>query len=220
MSAGEIFELIRPASVVLTTLLSTWILASARRRFSLHYALLWAGLALFLPPVIIPIYLATLLIWHPPKVEHVKHRFVVPALFLVTMLGIFAVHEVRDKRSVDSHLAQAAFAKVSSDQLTAIKQYREALRLEDNAHTHKLLALSLMEAGLENEAINEFRIAEAGGEPDDSIHLLLGRLLDKLNRRDEAAVEYQKFLMSKTCFEVDKRCDSAREVLKVRTETR
>jgi Flp pilus assembly protein TadD len=94
------------------------------------------------------------------------------------------------------------------------------LKIEDNAHTHKLLALSLMEAGLANEAINEFRIAEAEGEPDDSIHLHLGRLLDKLNRKDEAVVEYQRFLMSKTCFEVDKRCDSAREEMKVRTETR
>ena len=220
MPAGELFDLVRPAAVVLATLLSTWILASARRRFSLHYAFLWAGLVMFLPLVVIPIYLAILLVWHPPKVEHVKHRFTVPAVYLAMLLGIFAVYQYRDRHSVDSHLAQASFAKVSSDQVTAIKEYRAALKLEDNAHTHKLLAVSLMEAGYENEAIEEFRIAEARGETDDSIHLHLGHLLDKLNRKDEALVEYQRFVMSKTCFEVDERCDSAREMLKVRTETR
>lgn len=214
MPAGEMFDLIRPASVVFATLVSTWILASARRRFSLHHAFLWAGLALFLPPVVVPIYLGTLLVWHPPKVEHVKHRFTLPAVYLTALLGIFAVYQYRDRHSVDSHLALASFAKVSSNPETAIKQYREALKLEDNAHTHKLLALSLMEAGLANEAINEFRIAEAGGELDDSIHLHLGRLLAKLSRNDEAVSEYQKFLSSKTCSEVDERCDSARAMLK------
>ena len=216
MSAGEIFDLIRPTAIVLATLLSTWILASARRRFPLHYSLLWAGLALFLPFVVVPIYLATLLIWRPSRIDHIKHRFAVPTVYLAVLLGIFAVYQYRDRHSVDSHLARASFAKVSSDQITAIREYREALKVEDNAHTHKLLALSLMEAGDLNEAINEFRIAAAGGEPDDSIHLQLGYLLDKLNRKDEAMVEYKKFLMSKTCLEVDEKCDSAR----VRTETR
>jgi tetratricopeptide (TPR) repeat protein len=210
MSAGEIFDLIRPAAVVLATLLSTLILASARRRFLLHHSFLWAGFALFLPAVIIPVYLVTLLIWHPPKIGHLKYRFAVPAVYFAMVLGIFAVSEYRDRHSVDSHLAQASFANVSSDQLTAIQQYREALKIEDNAHTHKLLGLSLMDAGLTTEAIDEFRMAEAGGEPDDSIHLHLGRLLDKLNRRDEALVEYQEFVMSKMCLVVDKRCEFAR----------
>ena len=214
MSAGEIFDLIRPTAIVLAALLSTLILASARRRFSLHYSFLWAGLAFFLPPVVVPIYLATLLIWRLPRIEHVKHRFVVPTAYLALLLGIFAVYQYRDRRSVDSHLAAASFAKVSSDQLTAITQYREALKIEDNAHTHKLLALSLMEAGDLNGAITEFRTALAGGEPDDLIHFYLGNALDKLSRKDEAVVEYQKFLNSKTCSEIDARCDSIRERLK------
>ena len=214
MSAGEMFDLIRPTAIALAALLSTLILASARRRFPLHYAFLWAGLAFFLPPVVVPIYLATLLIWRPPRIEHVKHRFVVPTAYLALLLGIFAVYQYRDRRSVDSHLAEASFAKVSSDQLTAITQYREALKIEDNAHTHKLLALSLMEAGDLNGAITEFRTALAGGEPDDLIHFYLGNELDKLSRKDEAVVEYQKFLNSKTCSEIDARCDSVRERLK------
>jgi tetratricopeptide (TPR) repeat protein len=220
MSAGEIFDLIRPTAIVLAALLSTLILASARRRFSLHYAFLWAGLAFFLPPVVIPIYLATLLIRRPPGIEHVKQRFVVPTAYLAVLLGIFAVYQYRDRRSVDSHLAEASFAKVSSDQPTAIRQYREALKIEDNAHTHKLLALSLMEAGDLNGAITEFRTALAEGEPDDAIHFYLGNALDKLSRKDEAVAEYQKFLNSKTCSEIDARCVSIRERLKVRTETR
>jgi tetratricopeptide (TPR) repeat protein len=130
------------------------------------------------------------------------------------LLGIFAVYQYRDRRSVDSHLAEASFAKVSSDQLAAIRQYREALKVEDNAHTHKLLALSLMEAGDLNGAITEFRTALAGGEPDDSIYFYLGNALDKLSRKDEAVAEYQKFLNSKTCSEIDARCDSVRERLK------
>ena len=214
MSAGEIFDLIRPTAIVLAAMLSTLILASARRRFSLHYAFLWAGLAFFLPSVVVPIYLATLLIWRLPRIEHVKHRFVVPTAYLALLLGIFAGYQYRDRRSVDSHLAEASFAKVSSDQLAAIRQYREALKVEDNAHTHKLLALSLMEAGDLNGAITEFRTALAGGEPDDSIYFYLGNALDKLSRQDEAVVEYQKFLNSKTCSETDARCDSVRERLK------
>ena len=214
MSAGEIFDLIRPTAIVLAALLSTLILASARRRFSLHYAFLWAGFAFFLPPVVVPIYLATLLIWRPSRIDHVKHRFVVPTAYLAVLLGIFAVYQYRDRRSVDSHLAEASFAKVSSDQLTAIRQYREALKIEDNAHTHKLLALSLMQAGDLNGAITEFRTALAGGEPDDLIHFYLGSALDKLSRKAEAVVEYQKFLNSKTCSAIDARCDSVRERLK------
>ncbi len=214
MSAGEIFDLIRPTAIVLAALLSTLILVSARRRFFLHYAFLWTGFAFFLPPVVVPIYLAILLIWHPPRIEHVKHRFLVPTAYLAMLLGIFAVYQYRDRRSVDSHLAEASFAKVSSDQLTAIRQYREALKVEDNPHTHKLLALSLMEAGDPNGAITEFRTALAGGEPDDLIHFYLGNALDKLSRKDEAVVEYRKFLESKTCSEIDTRCDSVREMLK------
>ena len=214
MSAGEIFDLIRPTAIVLAALLSTLILVFARRRFFLHYAFLWAGFAFFLPPVVVPIYLAILLIWHPPRIEHVKHRFLVPTAYLAMLLGIFTVYQYRDRRSVDSHLAEASFAKVSSDQLTAIRQYREALKVEDNPHTHKLLALSLMEAGDPNGAITEFRTALAGGEPDDLIHFYLGNALDKLSRKDEAVVEYRKFLESKTCSEIDARCDSVRERLK------
>jgi tetratricopeptide (TPR) repeat protein len=213
MSAGEMFDLIRPAAVALAILFSTCILASARRRFSLHYAFLWAGLGLFLPIVVIPIYVATLLVWHPAKLERVRFRFVVPAAYLSALLSIFAVSQYRDRHSVDWYLAQASFAKVSSDEMTAINRYREALKIEDDAHTHKLLALSLMEAGYPNDAIIEFRKALAGGEPDDAIHFHLGHLLDKLSRKDEAGIEYHEFLRTKTCLEPDTRCDSAREFL-------
>lgn len=214
MSAGEIFDLIRPAAIVLSIFLSTWILISARKRYPLHTAILWAGLALFLPVLVIPLYLVSLLLWQRQRAGSVRGRFIIPTIYLTGMLGIFAAHEYAQSRSVDSYLSAAAFAKVSSDHLTAIKAYRQALLLEDDPHTHKLLAMSLMEAGFYNEAVNEFRAAEVGGEPDDAIHLYLGDLLSKKNQKEESIKEYERFLTSKTCLEVDSRCDSAREMIR------
>ena len=208
------FDLIRPAITFLSILTSALILASARRRFAFHTAILWAGTTLFLPLVIIPIYLTTILFIRRPRAHLVTRRFLVPAGYLMITLLVFIVFEYQDRQSVDSHLARASFAKVNSDQITAIQHYREALKTEENPHTHKLLALSLMEAGMTTEAISEFRLAEAGGEPDDAINLHLGDLLDKLGHKDEAVLEYEKFLTSKTCLEADQRCDSAREMVK------
>ena len=39
MSAGQLFDLIMPAALAASALISTWVLASARKRFRLHYAL-------------------------------------------------------------------------------------------------------------------------------------------------------------------------------------
>jgi tetratricopeptide (TPR) repeat protein len=213
MSAGELFDLVRPAFIFVSILISTWIFASARKRFSFHEAVFWASVNLFLPVVVVPIYLAVLLLWHPPKKNFVKGRFVVPALYFTILLSILAIHEYVDARSVDAHLARASFAKVNSDSTNAIKHYRDALEIEDNPHTHKLLALSLSDAGLIEEAILEFRVAERGGEPDDAIHFYVADLLRKIGQKDEAAIEYQKFLKSKTCLEIDARCESARQLV-------
>src|SRR4051812_48720036 len=58
ISAGELFELMLPASFALTVLLSTWVLISARRfRFSILVALLWTLGTLFFPFIILPLYL-------------------------------------------------------------------------------------------------------------------------------------------------------------------
>ena len=72
-----------------------------------------------------------------------------------------------DSRSVDAHLARATQAKLVEDSTTAIREYREALKREDDPHIHKLLAIELANAGYISEAITEFRLAEQGGETDD-----------------------------------------------------
>jgi hypothetical protein len=85
MSAGELFDLIMPATYLISTLLSTWVLASARRRFHLHYALALAIGTLFLPLIIFPIYLVIML-WRkrsePPK----RWRYALPMLYAAVVL--------------------------------------------------------------------------------------------------------------------------------------
>jgi hypothetical protein len=211
MSAGELFDLIRSAVIVLSALLSTWILTSARRRFRLYQALLISVAAFFLPFVILPLYLAMLLAWPRPKRAVTRWRFAVPLLFLTTILTIASVYTVIDERTVDAHLARASMARVHSDSTTAIKEYRAALKLEDDPHTHKLLAQTLDDTGFFMDAITEFRIAEQGGEPDDSIHFRLALLLEKIDHKGESILEFKKFVASETCLQIDYRCEAARQ---------
>jgi len=211
MSAGELFDLIRPVVIVLSAILSTWILVSARRRFRLYQALLISLAAFFLPFVILPLYLAVLLLWPRQKHPVKKWRFAVPLLFLTTILIIATVYIFFDERTVDAHLARASMAKVHSDPTTAIKEYRLALKLEDDPHTHKLLAQTLDDTGFLMDAITEFRTAEKGGEPDDSIHFRLALLLEKIDHKGESILEFKKFVASETCLQIDYRCEAARQ---------
>lgn len=211
MSAGELFDLVRPLVLLASALTSTYVLFSARKRFPLYLALLWAGATFFLPLVVLPLYLVVLLYKRPPKVDHVKARFSLPVLYLLLVLSGILAYEYVNDRSVDAHLARASFAKANSDPWTAIREYREALKLEDNAHTRKLLALSLMESGYVLEAITEFRGAEMKGEQDDMIHYYLGLLLERVNLRGQSLEEFQKFAISETCLQIDNRCDTAKQ---------
>ena len=61
MSAGQLFDLIMPAAFALSALLSTWVLASARKRFQLLQAFGLAIGTLFLPLIVFPLYLAVML---------------------------------------------------------------------------------------------------------------------------------------------------------------
>ena len=210
MSAGELFDLVRPVVVIVSALISTWIFSSARKRFPFHIAILWAGTSLFLPLVVLPIFLVTRLFLDRPPIPSLRGRLILPVLYLSLILMTIAVYEYIDAKSVDSHLARASFAKVKSNPFEAIKHYREALRIEDSPHTHKLLGLSLKDAGFVTEAIEEFRAAERGSEPDETIHYHLGQLLGKSGDEGESAKEYQKFLTSKTCTETNLMCDAAR----------
>jgi tetratricopeptide (TPR) repeat protein len=211
MSAGELFDFIRPAVVVISAFLSTWLLVSARKRFPLYLALPLAIAAFFLPFVILPLYFASLIIWPRTKVSDIKWRLILPLLFLTTILTVFSVYTYIDERTVDAHLSRASMAKVHSEPIKAIKEYREALRLEDDPHTRKLLAQTLDESGFFMEAITEFRRAEREGEDDDTIHFRLAILLEKIDHKGEALLEFKQFVVSKTCSQIDYRCEAARQ---------
>ena len=215
MSAGQLFDLIMPTAFAVSALISTWVLASARKRFRLHYALALAIGTLFLPVIVFPIYLV-LMMWRPKIGPPKRWRYVLPLLYAVIALSAIAAYFYFDSRSVDAHLARATQAKLVEDSATAIREYREALALEDNPHTHKLLAIELANAGYFTEAFSEFRLAQDGGEPDDLIPYRLGLLLDGMNLTNQAKMEFEKFLMSATCQQRDPRCEVARERMKLK----
>ena len=159
-----------PVAFAVSALLSTWVLASARKRFQLPYAFGLAIGTLFLPLIIFPIYLVMMLWWKqtgPPT----KWRYALPMLYAAVTLSAIGVFFYLDDRSFDAHLARATRAKLVEDSSTAIREYRQALAIEDDPHTHKLLAIELANAGHTDEAMSEFRIAEQRGEtclPEDS----------------------------------------------------
>jgi hypothetical protein len=170
MSAGQLFDLIMPAAFALSAFLSTWVLASARKRFQLLYALGLAIGTLFLPLIVFPIYLVIML-WRKKTGPPARWRYALPLLYAAVSLSAIGIFFYLDGRSVDAHLSRATQAKLVDDSNTAIREYRKALALEDDPHTHKLLAIELANAGHVEEAISEFRIAEQGGEtclPQDS----------------------------------------------------
>jgi tetratricopeptide (TPR) repeat protein len=158
-----LFDLIMPAAFALSALLSTWVLASARRRFQLLYAFALAIGTLVLPLIVFPIYLAIML-WRKKIGPPARWRYTLPLLYATVSLSLIGIYFYLDSRSVDAHLARATQAKLVEDSNTAITEYRKALALEDDPHTHKLLAIELANAGQVEEAMSEFRIAEQRGE--------------------------------------------------------
>jgi hypothetical protein len=164
MSAGEWFELISPAVFLLSAVLSVWVLASARKRFPLYAAFGWATGTLLLPLVVLPAYLAVILLWRP-TVRTRRWRVLLPFVYGVILIAAIAFYYYRDRQSVDAHLARAVQAKLVDDHATAIREYRRAIALEENPHTRKLLAIELALAGQISEAAAEFHLAQAGGEP-------------------------------------------------------
>lgn len=218
ISAGEFFELLRPAAFVLSVALSTWVLASARRRsFNPYAALAWALGTFFLPSVVLPLYLMVLIFRYPtprsrrspaettskpetePQALPIRHRFLLPAVYGVVLLGAMSVYLYRDYNSVDAHLARATQAKLSSQPAKTIREYRAALALEENPHIHKLLGVELAEAAQWAEALKEFRLAEIGGEPDESLPFRIGQALEASGKGPDAEPEYARYLKSQAC---------------------
>ena len=159
MSAGLLFDLIMPAAFAVSALVSTWVLASARKRFQLYHALALAVGTLFLPLIVFPIYLV-LMMWRPKLGPPKRWRYSLPLLYGALALFSIGAYFYFDSRSIDAHLARATQAKLVEDSTTAIREYRAALALEDDPHTRKLLAIELANAGYISEAALEFRLAE------------------------------------------------------------
>lgn len=215
ISAGEFFELIRPAALVVSALASIWVLTSARRhRVRDHIAIAWALATLFFPLITLPMYLIARFrrrgrrIQLPDHPATLRWPVAMPLIYAALVLSLIAVYLYRDRHSVDAHLASAAQAKVSGERMGTIDGYRTALKLEDNAHTRKLLAVELANAGNWTEALFQFREAEQDGESDDFLSFNIARMLDVLNLPNQAAVEYRRFLTSKACTQQlpDDRC--------------
>jgi hypothetical protein len=227
ISAGEFFELLRPAAYVLSALLSIWVLASARRRgFRLFVALVWALGTFLLPFVILPVYLIVLIFRFlaqrsrpatdenelEPNTESqapsIKYRFLLPTVYGIVLLGATGLYLYRDYNTVDAHLARATQAKLSSQPAKTIREYRAALSLEDSAHTHKLLGVELAEAGQGAEALKEFRLAEQGGEPDELLPFRVAQSMEATQQTVTAVLEYGTFLDSHACTQAvaDRRC--------------
>ncbi|HEY0406530.1 MAG TPA: hypothetical protein VGC89_12440 [Pyrinomonadaceae bacterium] len=259
ISAGELFELTRPAAFVLSALASTWTLASARRRgFSLFAVAAWTLSSLFYPLIILPIYLivraarrrherdaqsaaqtqATAATSTAPDAEQATEpaaqaaeptparaqarikflrRALPPLVYLLAALSTGALFYCRDAQSVDAHLSRANRSRLLGQPDKTIKEYRAALKLEENAHTRNLLGIELVATNQLEEALQEFRIAERAGEPDDQLFYRIAITLDALNRPAEATAEYQKFLGTHRCAESypDPQCAAARSRIAV-----
>ena len=110
MSAGQLFDLIMPAAFALSALLSTWVLASARKRFQLLPALALAIGTLFLPLIVFPIYLATML-WRKKIGPPPKWRYTLPILYAAVALLSIGIFFYVDSRSADAHVARATQAR-------------------------------------------------------------------------------------------------------------
>lgn len=161
MPAGELFDLIWPILLLVSALISAWVLASARKRFPIYVAFAWALGVLFLPLVVVPAYVSVVLLWRRPVRER-RWRVLLPLVYGVVVISAIAGYYYVDRQSVDAHLARAAEAKLIDDHAAAIREYRRALELEENAHTRKLLGMELELAGQLAEAKIEFEKYLAG----------------------------------------------------------
>ena len=212
ISAGELFELIKPAVLVLSALLSTWVFVSARKRFSFPAALIWALASFFLTPIVFPLYLIVLLVRRGITQRQIRWKILAPLVYALLVLAGVSAYLRQQNRGVDAHLARAEHAKLRGNRAETIAEYRAALLERDDPHTRKLLGIELYDSGYWTEALGELRKAEEEGEPDDLVIFRIATLLDLLNLTSQAQLEYKRFLESGSCVQPlpDRRCESAR----------
>jgi len=227
ISAGEFFELIRPTVLVLSALASIWVLVIARRsRSPIYVAIGWALATLFFPLVTIPLFLITQLIRKRRPSAFDKGgvpntfsssippgRLGLPLTYAAIVLSLIPAQLYREHQSFDGHLARAALAKLHGNRSATIEEYRAALKLEDDPHTRKLLAIELADTGDWTGALFELRKAEQDGEVDDRMAFYIATLLELLNLPNQATLEFTRFLESGVCTQPlpDERCAKASE---------
>jgi len=232
ISAGELFEWLRPVAYALAAILSAWVLASARRhRFPFYVVAAWTIGTLLFAPIFLPLYLIARAARRRREREPLEQpgqndesrtlkreeaaplagRRVLPLAYLMLVLAVYALQFYLDYQSVDAHLARANQSRLMGQHEKTIREYRAALKLQDDPHTHNLLGIELAGRERWTEALAEFRAAERGGEPDDALAFRIASTLDALKRPAEATVEYRKFLSGPACMQVppDARCETA-----------
>lgn len=219
ISAGELFEMIRPTMLFLAAFLSFLVFSHSRKRFETLISLAWALATFALPAVVFPLYLAVILIRRrikgPASPRALRFPIAIPALYLLTLLAFVSVYLLRDSASADTHLARATQARLADNTSRVIAEYRRALALDDDPHTRSLLASDLEQASYLTEALAELRLAERQGETDDLIVFRIATLLHKIDHVSEARLEYERFLQTKTCLKMsDRRCVEALERIK------
>jgi hypothetical protein len=220
MSAGEFFDLIRPVFLIVSALISTFVFASALRLgFRIISASIWALTTFFLPLVVFPLFILVRLTnvksasgrKSQSATRFVSERFLLPFFYGLAIFVLIAIAQYREYNAIDAYLARAQQAKLRNNRSLSIREYRAALALEDNAHTHKLLAQELSDNGNLQGALAEFRLAEQGGEEDETLPFTIAKLLDSLNQPNQAIVEYKRFLYGGGCqkLPLDSRCKVA-----------
>jgi tetratricopeptide (TPR) repeat protein len=228
MSAGEFFDLVRPVFLIISALLSILVLANAQRNgLRALSALIWALATFFLPLVTLPLYLLFRLNYRNKSSQNgrirsgsdvrvVSERFLLPFFYGLSIFALIALSQYREYNAIDAYLARAKQAKLDGDRQRTIREYKAALALDDDAHTHNLLGIEFNEAGDWGAALSEFRLAEWSGEPDPLLPFRIGALLDKLNQPNQAEVEYKRFLYTGACLRVspNARCEIARQRLR------
>ncbi|PWT79678.1 MAG: hypothetical protein C5B44_06515, partial [Acidobacteria bacterium] len=116
MSAGEFFDLIRPAVLIVSALLSTWVLIHARRHgLPLVWSFAWALAAVVLPLVVLPLYVAIRFLRGKERSAPSKDRtrlatFLLPSAYVTALFILIAISEFRAANTVDLHLARATQA--------------------------------------------------------------------------------------------------------------
>jgi hypothetical protein len=228
----------RPAVFFVAAILSTIVLAGTRKRgFRLQWVTLWTLGTLAAVPVVFPAYL---IYWLSSAKAHVPgssavneltpgsvvsepvpttqdkrtigFRFLLPLAYLLVVSTAGSIFVYLDWRSVDSHLARANTARLMSKPEQTIAEYRQALAIEDNPHSHNLLGMELANLGRWQEALVEFQAADKGREPDPALPYYLGASLEVSGQRAKADTVFYKFLESKFCeaLPIDSKCVDAK----------